>query len=477
MRRLGMFAAVGALILGSALPALAQPPPALTVTWSGEFRIVGFVSDNVSDFTDTAGNAFKDSQAGIAQRFRLFTTITSADKKARVVWGLEIGDITWGNGGGASGQEWGGPCQTAPGAVCTNPSGARVGNNSGGGFGSDGINVETKHAYLWFEVPGMPNASLTAGIQNVTVFGTPTEFFSDDMPAVKLNLKMDPVDLELIWAKLSENTLQNADDNDLYAARLGINVTKDLRLTLEGMVLNEQCFDRVDRTNASCGGGNGISADFGDTFWVGATASAKLGTIALDGAFLYGQRTLACVGALCGGNRTAEESGWGMDVAARIPVGPLTVNVQGWYTSGDDLRGPASAPNAKLVRDSDKLPSPNTNGSWYTRPLIAEAFAGFQTIGGPPGANSQNYAEKSGTYGIGASAIYAVTPALSLGGGAAYVGATDAAGPFGDNLFELDGGLFYTINANVSFQGIVGYIIPDEGDNAWAALFRTRFAF
>ena len=36
------------------------------------------------------------------QHFRLYTTIESADKKARAYWALEVGDITWGNGGGAN---------------------------------------------------------------------------------------------------------------------------------------------------------------------------------------------------------------------------------------------------------------------------------------------------------------------------------------------------------------------------------------
>ena len=477
MRRLGLFAAVGALILGSALPALAQQAPAFTVSFSGQFRLVGSATDNISDFRDTVGNANKDSQAFISQRFRLWTTIESADKKAKVVWGLEVGDITWGNGGGASGQEYGGPCQTAPGAVCANPGGSRVGNGSGGGLGADGVNVETKHAYLWFEIPGWPQASLTVGIQNISLLELPTEFMSDDMAAIKLNLKFDPVDLELFVAKVSENTTQNADDNDFYGARLGVNVTKDWRFTVEGMVVNQQCFDRVVQTTASCGGGNGISADFGDTFWVGGTVAGKAGDIGLEAAFVYGQRQLACVGALCGGKRTAEEKGWGVDVAARIPVGPLTVNVQGWYTSGDSLRGPAAQSNGKITKDSDKLPIPDQADSWYTKPLIAEAFAGYQTIGGPPNANSNFYADKTGTYGIGTSALYAVTPALTLGGGVAYVGASDAKGPFGDNVFEVDGGLFYTINANLRFQGIISYLIPDEGDNAWGAIFRTQFSF
>ncbi len=32
-------------------------------------------------------------------------------------------------------------------------------------------------------------------------------------------------------------------------------------------------------------------------------------------------------------------------------------------------------------------------------------------------------------------------------------------------------------NPNLTISGIAGYAIPDQGDAAWAATFRTQFAF
>src|SRR5262245_57600133 len=84
----------GVLILGSALAAHAQGP---TVSFGGQMRIYGFTTNNLTDFTDSKGTGlFRDSTSFYFQRFRLFTTIESADKKARAYWALEIGDITWG---------------------------------------------------------------------------------------------------------------------------------------------------------------------------------------------------------------------------------------------------------------------------------------------------------------------------------------------------------------------------------------------
>jgi hypothetical protein len=125
MKRAVMRLAVGVLILGSALSAMAQAP---TVSFGGQMRVYGYSFNNITDFKDTAadgkgGQANKDSSSAYFQRFRLSTTIESADKKAKAFWTLEIGDITWGNGGGASGGEYNvgnaSAGQTAPGATAT----------------------------------------------------------------------------------------------------------------------------------------------------------------------------------------------------------------------------------------------------------------------------------------------------------------------------------------------------------------------
>jgi predicted porin len=72
---------------------------------------------------------------------------------------------------------------------------------------------------------------------------------------------------------------------------------------------------------------------------------------------------------------------------------------------------------------------------------------------------------------------YNVTPAFNVGGGVAYVGATDAGGPYGDNLVEIDAGANYKFNANLLLQLFGGYLIPDKGDSAWALAWRTVYNF
>jgi hypothetical protein len=483
----------GVLILGSALAAHAQAP---TVSFGGQMRVYGFATNNLTDFQDSDGTGLnRDSTSFYFQRWRLFTTVESADKKARAYWALEVGDITWGSNGGANANSTLGctgqapfvPAVTVPGAppapgaptvptpanVSTPGPTTRTGNNAGGCLGADGINVETKNIYIWLDASQWaPGTNLQLGIGNIVFMNGPLGAFADDDAAsIIVNWKGDPVDVQVWTAKLGEGNVSNADDTDAYTVRVGVNVTKDLRLTVEGLVLNE----------------NSMSGqDFGDTFWVGGTVGAKIGTIQLDGQFVYGQRAYNAA-AINNCGQPCEESGYGGFVLARLPVGPVSANVLGWYTSGDEVRRPgggaqgAGSNLVTLTEDSDKLPMPWAGGGWFNGggAYMGEWLLGLSSIGnpGPGSVAGQTFGDPTGTYGVGASAIYALTPALSLGGGAAYIGASDADGVWGEYAIEFDAGVNYRFNPNVVLNLIGGYIIGDQGDDAWGVAFRTQYSF
>jgi hypothetical protein len=469
-------------------------------------RVYGFAFNNITDFTDSGPNGLnRDSQSFYFQRWRLWTNVESADKKAKAVWGLEVGDLVWGQGGGASGGEYRGcpgrapfvPAVTVPvpaggvatpggpgtpttptTAVVTQPgSNVRVGNGAGACLGADGVNVETKHAYIWLDTAQwVPGSSITLGIQNIVFMSGPLGgWFDDDGAAIKINMKFDPVDVEVYTAKTGEGVNANADDTDLYVGRVGLNATKDIRVTVEGMLVNEASF---------------AGQNLGDQFWVGATVGANLGVVKLDGAVVYGQRQIARA-AVAGPGDPFEESGFGAFVTAQLPVGPLNVFAVGWYTTGDDTVGPAGCvgqgTNAgclaqgsarTLTKDSDKLPIPESGAGWFGGggPFVAEWILGNSSIGAPS-IGQVHYADPTGTYGLGGSATYALTPALSVGGGAAYVGATDQAGPYGDFVIEIDAGATYRFNPNLVFNLFGGALFPDDGDMAWAVTFRTQYSF
>ncbi len=509
MKRLALTVVAVAVILMSAMPAKAQQQN-FTVTFGGQMRVYGLVWDNFTDFTDTnkASKIFdqslvgraKDSEAYYFQRWRLYTTVESADKNAKVVWAIEVGDITWGLGGGASGDEYGTGVNT------------RNGTSQGGGLGADGANVETKNLYLQFNIPWVPNANILLGAHNIVFLNTPAgAFMDDDGWGIQLNFKWDPVDLQLYTVKIDENTRASADDNTMYAARFGVNLPGATRVTAEFLTVDQQCFAR--RAAAAGTTGSCVSADFLDTWWGGLTAGTKIADITLHGAFVYGQRQLWSAT----NQNIVEESGWGAQVVAQVPIGPVATWWHGWYTSGDKARitgggcedvtshpgcgkliqgldFSTNANSTNLLGDSDKLPIPITGASWANVPFIMEFIKGLTTIGAP-GFGSTHYADSTGTWGIGGSVIYAVTPAFSVGGGAGYMAATEdsqgcivtlggvstatrcGGGVYGDSVVELDAGLIWRYNPNLTISAILGYAIPDEGDDAWGATFRTQFAF
>jgi predicted porin len=110
---------------------------------------------------------------------------------------------------------------------------------------------------------------------------------------------------------------------------------------------------------------------------------------------------------------------------------------------------------------------------------MGEWLLGLSTIGNPgPSGVGDTFGDPTGTYGLGGSVIYSLTPALSIGGGVAYIGATDADSPdWGEYVIEIDAGLTYRFNPNTTMNLFAGYMFGDQGDDAWGAAWRTNFSF
>ncbi|MGH7265334.1 MAG: hypothetical protein ACREMB_10840, partial [Candidatus Rokuibacteriota bacterium] len=228
----------------------------------------------------------------------------------------------------------------------------------------------------------------------------------------------------------------------------------------------------------------------------GGSAQFKIADMTLHGAVVYGNRTLWSVP----NQATVEESGWGAQAIAQVPIGPLTTWWHAWYTTGDENRitgggcedvtahpqctatlAPGvdfstNANSTKLTSDSDKLPIPITGASWSNVPFVLEFVKGMATVGAP-GFGSTHYSDSTGTWGVGGSATFALTPSISIGGGAGYMEATEGSGVYGDNIIEVDAGIIYRYNPNLTITGLAAYGFPDQGDDAWGVVWRTQLGF
>ena len=141
MRQLFKLMAVVALALLVATPAMA-----LDFKFGAEYRVRFYDMVNLG-FNDNPGS----NPGGVQLRVRPRFDVSDDNGNMTATLRLEIGDVEWGNGGGAMGVTNGGTNGNVP------ANGTRTGNGAGGGLGADGINVETKWGYVDFASPfGIP---------------------------------------------------------------------------------------------------------------------------------------------------------------------------------------------------------------------------------------------------------------------------------------------------------------------------------
>lgn len=118
-----------------------------------------------------------------------------ANENLKAVLGLEIGDITWGK---------------------TNSSNS--GKSTGGALGTDGVNIEVKHAYLDFNLPNT-DIKIKAGLQGILIPGNlGSLLFDDDAAALMVSAPINDM------VSVSGGWIRAYDDND---GTTGNNVSSD----------------------------------------------------------------------------------------------------------------------------------------------------------------------------------------------------------------------------------------------------------
>jgi hypothetical protein len=130
-------------------PASAQVEDIILI--GGNYRLQGNLHNMQDGFFGAPSLSIDDStQRFVDTRLRLSFGLRP-DSPLSVHYGLEIGDITFG-------------AKNPPIWDSTGHRLENVGSGSGGGEGADGVNLETKNAYLEVEIPGVPGLSFRGGI-------------------------------------------------------------------------------------------------------------------------------------------------------------------------------------------------------------------------------------------------------------------------------------------------------------------------
>lgn len=187
---------IAALLL---VVAVAMPAFAVEFKYGGEFRVRFINNDkNLSDGINQPGPGVpkalnsNNNQLMFDQRLRMYFTFIGSEN-LRVVTGFEVGDVIWGR------------------------SGNRLGASSGGNTGADAVNLETKRAYIEFNIP-QTTATAFVGIQGVNLLSS--WIIDDDFSAAIIRAKFDPVTAKVgyVAGQVSDNIGDSA--GTLWGSRI-----------------------------------------------------------------------------------------------------------------------------------------------------------------------------------------------------------------------------------------------------------------
>ena len=534
MRKFLWMVAVGGLVL-----ALAAPVMALDFKFGGEYRMRFTAADNVggnnggnpSDMFDhnSPNRNLRSFQLRVRPRF----DVSDDNGNVQATLRLEIGDVEFGNGGGAQG------VTNGTNAV---PSGARVGNGAGGMMGNDGVNVETKWAYLDFAIPNFP-LRIRTGLQ--PWYLPKGIIIDDDTIGIRAYGTYAPITYEFAWYRetcgpLATTSAGSASFPSSSAARAnciggaaytnpypstavpnlnggttGPGTTFSAPSGVAGLTTNNT-FDwyqiKVDAAIAKWLNpgfyaiyGQNKSTSFGNftpaaNWYLGVTATGQVGIVSYDFDFLWGNAEGGPAGTNVGNNGVLASTtgfvkmeGFMFDAGVHVPVGPLTFSVVGSYASGD---------SRKSGGNSNAMPyiSPSWNGAGGIFELIGSG-GNFDQLD-----NNQDY--PANLWMIGGAVEYRPVKALWLRLVGGYAGFSHKVGNcalvvlnsagqntacFGSGYTQLaayhDGAGTAQMGTEVSFradydlwtglkiQGAAGVLIPKAGVTATELVMQFLYAF
>lgn len=489
MKRFTILALIAAFVLGTV--ALAG---ATELKVSGEFQVHGDWADNLN-FRDKDNDNTNEDDFQVQQRLRtVFNFIASENLKA--VWALEVGTTYWGNGGGRT--------ATVQGAG-SNGFVSNTGSSSGGGLDTDGVNVETKWAYLDFNIPGS-TVNVKAGLLPVTfpnAFGSSAVTDHDSGAIVVSAPITDMFSVTAAYTRIMDNNIgatgdgtdRQKDEVDAVLLALPITPVKglaivpwgayalagyDTLLTPAANTSTSGTFTGVaQNTGLGLGAplGTGATEDDVTVWWAGIAVDIKMFDpfqIAFD--FNYGKED--------GGDLDIDRSGWMADLKVAykgLSFGTPTLFAA--YSTGEDEAPTASDPKSHRM--------PYLLENWY---IPGAFFAGGSAFDAENGHGSDRNVANficSGQWVVGLG-LYGLTfvDKLSHDIVVAYSQGTNdattevatylqsnAGGAFGvgsamtdkDHVWEINFNTTYQIYEQLAAIAEIGYANASYDEDVWGA--------
>jgi len=348
MKRFALAALVAVFLFGSVNTASAMDDKAV---WAQGFINVYFQWLNNADFAKKDG----EDDFIAAQRTRMYVDYMSGENLSGVVR-FEM-DTTWGRSGATAGD---------------------IGQGGGGDAGADGINVETKNAFIKWTVPDT-DMVMTMGTQGVALpsatYGQPV--LNDDVAAVVASNKFnDMVSATLFWTRIAD--AQSNDDT----ASTGGNPGSDDEMDAVGLIL-PIAFDGGTFTPwgvwSTQGKDSGtVTTKKKNGMWLGgAIKVTAMDPISFGLDVMHGKVSTT--------PNTSDASGWFASADVTYKMDMLTASLVGFTSTGNDNSAADGSEVMPVISNGNGMFAPTTFGTYGdwnmgTSPILTQG-PGAQGLG------------------------------------------------------------------------------------------------
>ena len=461
---------IGLLIVVFAATAYAQP---IEFKMSGFMDFVGGVFRNIPSGNNpvpfagltgfepdpgVTGTGSSDHNGSLANSRARLKFQANAGKELSATIFFEMDSATWGDANGT--------------------------RNSMGYWNADRAAVEVKHAFFDVAIPyfGIPTPmTMRFGIQPFAI--RDAVFYYVDGAGITLSTKADPVKIDLMWGKPSEERVYHSDDSDVYSLVVSGNV-EGFTLGAHGTWFSSNAYPIRS------------SGERADLYWVGAFADGKWAGFNFSADFIYDWGKVETHDNVTANGPDIDYSGFFAGLTASFPWEIWDFGGGVWWGSGAD------ADESDERNDFVQVPGSEPGfdgfakyGSIFWGSSLFRGEYGYGSNGGGDTAMN-NYI--GGTWGAFAYAGVKLTPWYKIYGQAMYLGDTtshgDTVGNTGkdentigfeftlSNIFKVYNNLDFYVVGGLLVAGDAMEMIDADGDNSsiknpYALLTRLVYSF
>jgi hypothetical protein len=254
-------------------------------------------------------------------------------------------------------EPWGGP----PGG-----SAAKISDRGTFGYwGGDRAALEIKNIYIDWAVPVIPvPVSMRIGLQNIAI--RPNLMLVTDGMGISTSVNLDPVMLQLIYAKAAENNYWAADDVDIYGLHARAKVAT-FTIGGYGLYYNMNSFPLWNPAPTA-------GTQRSDMWWFGIYADGKAGPVDINFDFILDTGNVKRPGFPLATHPKVKYNGWETRLKVDFPWEQFNFGFVGMYASGADRYKTSSTGLAGTVND---LGTPSTKVGSFVVPPGSEASGNF----------------------------------------------------------------------------------------------------